>query len=104
MGFKTKSPGINTRTYFDMRVTEAVVTNAKVITDKLITFTLKCHGFSLYGMKLVEGKDGKRFITPPSVKGLNGTYYNQYALYLTEEDQNALIDSVLIQAGVKNAD
>ena len=104
MGFKTKT-GENdkqSKAKFDMIATEAIVQNARVVTDDLITFTLKCHGFSLYNMKLVNGKNGN-FITPPSVKGSNGAYYNQYAIYLSEEDEKSLIDSVLIAAGVKEA-
>lgn len=103
MGFKTKDSESNKQngTKFDMIATEAIIKNARVVTDDLITFTLKCKGFSLYNMKLVNGKKGY-FITPPSVKGNNGAYYNQYAIYLSEEDEKNLIDSVLVAAGVKD--
>ena len=102
MGFKTKDSKDNKQSSakFDMVATEAIVQNARVVTDDLITFTLKCHGFSLYNMKLVNGKKGY-FITPPSMKGSNGAYYNQYAIYLSEEDEKSLIDSVLVAAGVE---
>ena len=103
MGFKTKNgEDKQNKVKFDMVATEAIVQNARVVTDDLITFTLKCHGFSLYNMKLVNGKKGY-FITPPSVKGSNGAYYNQYAIYLSEEDEKSLIDSVLAAAGVEEA-
>lgn len=102
MGFKTRDSKDNkqNKAKFDMLATEAIVQNARVVTDDLITFTLKCHGFSLYNMKLVNGKKGY-FITPPSVKGVNGVYYNQYAIYLTEEDEKDLINSVLLAVGVE---
>lgn len=102
MGFKTRDSKDNKQNAakFDMTATEAIVQNARVVTDNLITFTLKCHGFSLYNMKLVNGNNGY-FITPPSVKGSNGAYYNQYAIYLSEEDEKSLIDSVLVAAGVE---
>lgn len=102
MGFKTRDgkDDKQNKAKFDMIATEAIVQNARVVTDDLITFTLKCHGFSLYNMKLVNGKKGY-FITPPSVKGSNGAYYNQYAIYLTEEDEKDLIVSVLLAAGVE---
>lgn len=102
MGFKTKNSMDNKQSNvkFDMVATEAIVQNARVVTDDLITFTLKCHGFSLYNMKLVNGKNGY-FITPPSIKGSNGVYYNQYGIYLSEEDEKNLIDSVLVAAGVE---
>lgn len=103
MGFKTKNgEDKQNKAKFDMVATEAIVQNARVVTDDLITFTLKCHGFSLYNMKLVNCKKGY-FITPPSVKGSNGAYYNQYAIYLSEEDEKSLIDSVLVAAGVEEA-
>lgn len=105
MGFKTKNSNQNSnqnKPKFDMTGYGAIVQNARVVTDNLITFTLKCEGFSLYNMKLVNGKNGY-FIAPPSVKSSNGAYYNQYAIYLTEEDEADLIDSVLVAAGVKEA-
>ena len=104
MGFKTRDgkDDKQNKAKFDMIATEAIVQNARVVTDDLITFTLKCNGFSLYNMKLVNGKNGK-FITPPSVKSSNGAYYNQYAIYLSEEDEKDLIDSALLAAGVKEA-
>lgn len=104
MGFKTRDgKGCHQiGAKFDMIATEAIIQNARVVTDDLITFTLKCHGFSLYNMKLVNGKKGY-FITPPSIKGSNGTYYNKYAIYLSDEDEKNLIDSVLMAAGVKEA-
>lgn len=102
MGFKTMSSAEENQNKpkFDMVKYGAVVKNAKVVTDDLIAFTLKCEGFSLYNMKLVNGKKGY-FIAPPSTKANNGVYYNQYAIYLSEEDEKALIDSVLMAAGVK---
>lgn len=104
MGFKTKSSKEENqnRPKFDVVKCGAIVQNARVVTDDLITFTLKCEGFSLYNMKLVNGKKGY-FITPPSTKASNGAYYNQYAIYLSEEDEKGLIDSVLVAAGVKEA-
>lgn len=104
MGFKTRDSKDNKQNdaKFDTVATEAIVKNARVVTNDLITFTLKCHGFSLYNMKLVNGKKGY-FITPPSTKSSNGAYYNQYAIYLSEEDEKSLIDSVLVAAGVKEA-
>ena len=104
MGFKTRDgkEDKQNKAKFDMVATEAIVQNARVVTDDLITFTLKCHGFSLYNMKLVNGKKGY-FITPPSTKSSNGAYYNQYAIYLSEEDEKSLIDSALVAAGVEEA-
>ena len=98
MGFKTKNsnqkPENQNMPKFDIVATEAIVQNAKVVTENLITFTLKCHGFSLYNMKLVDGKNGY-FITPPSVKSSNGAYYNQFAVTVL----TALLGALGVSAG-----
>ena len=40
--------------YFDMAENVAMVTNVRKINDSCIGFTLKCKGFSLYGLRAVE--------------------------------------------------
>lgn len=102
MGFKTTGgKAANNQEHVNMNITEvgATVTNARIIGDTCITFSLKCKGFSLYNMKLCEGRDGY-FIVPPSTKGKDGQYYNQYAVYLSKEDEQRVIENVLKAAGV----
>lgn len=102
MGFKTacgKSANTPERVNINLMAVGATVTNARVIGDTCITFTLKCQGFSLYNMKLCEGRDGN-FIAPPSTKGKDGKYYSQYAVYLSNEDEQRMIEDVLKAAGV----
>lgn len=85
----------NKPVYFDMVKTVAMVTNVRKITDNCIGFTLKCNGFSLYGLRAVEKNDGSGwFISVPVTKGKDGKYYNNYGLYLRDEDQEAIIDTV----------
>lgn len=79
---------------FDIAKYGAEVRNPRQIGDSCITFTLKCDGFSLYNMRLIEGKSGKRFITPPATKS-NGNYYNQYAIYLSDSDEKTIIDAIM---------
>lgn len=79
---------------FDIAKYGAEARNPRQIGDNCITFTLKCDGFSLYNMRLIEGKSGKRFITPPATKS-NGNYYNQYAIYLSDSDEQMLIDTIM---------
>lgn len=80
----------------DIRSMGYVVTNVRVITDSFITFTLKFKGFALYNMRVVESKKtGKPFISVPQSKGTDSRYYNQYAVYLSDEDQQMLIEEVL---------
>lgn len=84
----------NMPVYFDMAENVAMVTNVREINDKCIGFTLKCKGFSLYSLRAVEKKDGGWFISIPSTRGKDGKYYNNYGLYLRDEDQNAILDTV----------
>ena len=81
--------------YFDMAENVAMVTNVRKINDACIGFTLKCKGFSLYGLRAVEKKDGSSwFISVPATRGKDGKYYNNYGLYLRDEDQEAILDTV----------
>ena len=81
--------------YFDMAENVAMVTNVRKISETCIGFTLKCKGFSLYGLRAVERKDDNGwFISVPATKGKDGKYYNNYGLYLRDEDQEAILDTV----------
>lgn len=81
--------------YFDMAENVAMVTNVRRISETCVGFTLKCKGFSLYGLRAVERCDGNGwFISIPATKGRDGKYYNNYGLYLRNEDQEAIIDTV----------
>lgn len=83
------------RVCMDIKSMGYEVTNVRVITDSFITFTLKFKGFSLYNMRVVESKKtGDPFISVPQSKGTDSRYYNQYAVYLSDEDQQMLIDEV----------
>lgn len=85
------------RVYFDMAENAAMVTNVRKIADGCIGFTLKCKGFSLYGLRAVQYKNEKGegwFISVPATKGKDGKYYNNYALYIRDEDQESILDTV----------
>lgn len=103
MAFKINSNNGNSnngdRAVFDLVKYDAEITNPRQISETCIVFTLRCAGFSLYNMHLVEGRDGKRFVVPPSSKGLDGKYYNQYAVYLSDVDQQTIIANVLHMLG-----
>lgn len=81
--------------YFDMTENVAMVTNVRKISETCIGFTLKCKGFSLYNLRAVEREDDNGwFISVPATKGKDGKYYNNYGLYLRDEDQKAILDTV----------
>lgn len=82
--------------YFDMAENVAMVTNVRKINDKCIGFTLKCKGFSLYNLCAVQHNRGDGwFISVPATRGKDGNYYNNYGLYLRDEDQDAILDTVV---------
>lgn len=91
----TKKVGNTKKVYFDLAGYEAIVKNVRVLTETVVSFTLSCHGFALYNMRLISKTDGGYFIAPPSRKGKDGNYYAEYAIYLTEEDEERLIEKVL---------
>ena len=98
MAFKTTKNSGNfseARAVIDLAGVNAEVTNVRQISDSCIVFTLRCKGFAFYSMRVVERKsDGEPFIAVPQDKGTDGKYYKQYAVYLSEADQKALIDKV----------
>lgn len=58
-------------------------------------FTLKMPGLALYNMRVVPaGKDYDAFITVPEQKGKDGNYYKLFGLYLSKEDETAIIEAV----------
>lgn len=64
-------------------------------TDFGTFFTLRLPGLSLYNLRVVPaGKKYKAFIAMPEDKGKDGEYYKRFALYLSEEDTEAVLDAV----------
>lgn len=80
--------------YFNVKGNNGRVENVRLISDKVACFTLKCDGVSFYNLKVVDGRKGQ-FIAVPSQKGQDGKYYNQYGLYLSDEDAADIIDCVI---------
>lgn len=90
----TKKTEENKPVYFDRAENRAMVTNVRKINDKCIGFTLSCKGFSLYNLRAVMNKDDGWFISVPATKGKDGKYYNNYGLYLRDEDQETILDTI----------
>lgn len=95
--FSSNSNGTGKLEYFDMVKYGAEIINPRQISENCIVFTLRCAGFSLYNMHLVEGRDGKRFVVPPSSIGVDGKYYKQYAVHLSDADQQQIITNVALR-------
>lgn len=71
------------------------VINARVLSDNCIVFNVELEGISLYGLKLVETKDGERFISMAQTKGKDGKYYNNYFINLSDKQKEDIIKIVV---------
>ena len=76
------------------------IANVRVVTDTFITFTLrgKTNGISLYGMRMIETKNGKQMIRCPQSEYQHNEetrYANQYAVYISSDDEEKLMGLVI---------
>lgn len=69
------------------------VSGARVWDNGRITFNLCLNGVTIYGCRVVEGKEGD-FISYPSRKGNDGKYYSYAYAALKEDDVNAILGEV----------
>lgn len=74
------------------------VKNARVLSDNCIVFSVELERVSLYGMRLVENKNGERFISMAQTKGKDGKYYNNYFINLSDKQKEDIIKIVLDSA------
>ena len=74
-----------------------VEVNAKVVranqVEDLVFFDVEINGVTIYGCKVVEGKNGD-FISFPSHKGKDGKYYNHAYIKLTDDQSKDIISQV----------
>lgn len=71
---------------------EAKVTRANQVKDTVF-FDVVINGVTIYGCKVVEGKNGD-FISFPSHKGKDDKYYNHVYIKLTDEQTSDIIHQV----------
>lgn len=90
------------RENFNLKDSSWLITNVRVVAENVVTFTLKMHGLSLYNMKVIESTRGdtagQMFLCNGQSKGSDGKYYNNYALYLSDEDKDRIIEAVCAEA------
>ena len=100
MGFNVKGSKKDNidRVNFNLKESGWEIANVRVMTEHMVSFTLKMHGLSLYGMKVTEStkgdSTGKMFLSNGQSKGSDGKYYNNYALHLSDEDRDMVIKAV----------
>lgn len=76
-----------------INVTECKVTRARVWKDGNETFDMVLNGVSIYGCRLVEGKNGL-FVSYPARKGNDGNYYSHCYAVLSEETVDSIARQV----------
>lgn len=100
MGFNVKGSknDKDERVNFNLKDSGWSISNVRVVTEHMVSFTLKMHGLALYNMKVTESTKGntagKMFLSNGQSKGSDGKYYNNYALYLSDEDIARIIEAV----------
>lgn len=90
------------RDNFNLKDSGWSIENVRVVTEHMASFTLKMRGLSLYNMKVTESTKGdtagQMFLSNGQSKGSDGKYYNNYALYLSDEDSDMIIKAVCAEA------
>lgn len=92
---KTYNDSINVKKTYNGSIN---VKNVRVLSDNCIVFSVELEGISLYGLKLVETKDGKRFIFMAQTKGQDKKYYNNYYINLSNERKEEIMKIVVDNA------
>lgn len=75
---------------------EIAVENARVLTYKdttTVLFNMIVNGVTIYGCKVVEGKNGD-FVSFPQTKDKNGKYWNVAYVKLTEQETKEVLEMV----------
>lgn len=73
--------------------TKIFVTRAHQFDDGAITFDMIINEVSIYGCRLVDGKNGK-FVSFPSRKGKDGNYYSHAFYKLTNDDTANIVAQI----------
>lgn len=104
MGFNVKGSKKESveKVNFNLKDISWSIANVRVVSEHMVTFTLKMPGLSLYSMKVTESTRGdtagQMFLSNGQSKGSDGKYYNNYALYLSDEDRDRIIEAVCAEA------
>ena len=69
------------------------VTRAHAFDNGGVVFDMVVNGVSIYGCRVVEGKNGD-FISFPSRKGSDNNYYSHAYIKLTEDDTKNIVSLV----------
>jgi DNA-binding cell septation regulator SpoVG len=71
---------------------DAKVTRANQV-ENTVYFDVVINGVTIYGCKVIEGKNGD-FVSFPSHKGKDGKYYNHAYVKLSDDDTAGIVKQV----------
>ena len=104
MGFNVKGSKNDKveRVHFNLKDSGWSISDVRVVTEHMASFTLEMCGLALYNMKVIESTKGetagKMFLSNGQSKGSDGKYYNNYVLFLSDEDKARIIEAVCAEA------
>lgn len=81
------------RTFQTIKLADFAVKRVKMWDNGGVSADLILNGIEIYGVRVVEGKNGD-FLSYPQRKGSDGKYYHIARAPLCEEDQKAVIAEI----------
>lgn len=87
----TKNQEAQKRTYEEIRSLE--VKRVKMFGNGGVTADVNINGVDIYGVRVVEGKNGD-FLSFPQRKGSDGKYYHIAYVYMNPNDQQTLLEMI----------
>lgn len=98
MAFNKNNTVNNSKTFDDLpkvSLKGASVSGCRMLSDKVIAFTLNLPGLSIYNMKVIDGKNGA-FVSVPQQKSKNGDKWNDVvSVWLSDADEANLAETVI---------
>lgn len=82
----------------------AAVSHVRQLSDTCIVFTLElCPGLSLYNVRLIASNSGgNNWVSASQHKGKNGTWYNDYGLFIAAADVPTIENAVFTSLDTKD--
>lgn len=92
-----KKPNTNTNTNTQngnyTKINDVVVLRVNQFSNGNVVADLELNGIRVYGVRVVEGKNGD-FLSFPQRQGKNGKYYHIAYVFLSPTDQAAIIGEI----------
>lgn len=90
---KPENAGNQTKERNTIKLTDFAVKRVKMWDNGGISADLNLNGIDIYGVRVVEGKNGD-FLSFPQRKGSDGKYYHIAYASVSSDDQNAILKEI----------